>query len=179
MMRMHTVLRMWPALAICLAGLVAATAAHAQNDMRIGVVNVPRILEQSPQYREIMENLETEFADRQRRLDQQRRALEDKAEQLQRDGPVMGADERQNLERQIRDEQRDFQRAVNVFEEDANLRYNEEINNLQRIVLNEIQSFARNGGYDLILANVVYAADAVDVTAQVLESLQASHARGR
>jgi outer membrane protein len=176
---MQMVLRIWPAVAICLAGLAAATAAHAQNSLRIGVVDFNRLAEQSPQYQDIRQNLETEFADRQRVLDQQRRALQEKVEQFQRDAQVMGADERQNLERQIQSDQRELQRSAAVLDEDVNLRLNEELNNLQRIVFNEIQSFARDSGYDLILTNVVYAADSVDITPQVLENLQAAHSRRR
>lgn len=162
------------------AAMLVGGVTHAQRaDIKIGVVNVSRLAEQAPQYEEIMRRLEEEFADRRRNIEQQRRALAEKQETLQRDGPVMGQEERLSLERTIRDEQRDLQRAENVFVEDVNIRQNEEFNNLQRIVFQEIQAYAQSENFDLVVTNAVYASDSVDITAEVLENLQRTHERSR
>ena len=60
------------------AALLAGTA-HAQTtQMRIGVVNVARLLEQAPQAQAAMNALQQEFAPRQRDIVAIQRALQEK-----------------------------------------------------------------------------------------------------
>ena len=155
------------------AAAFMAVSSHAQAPLRIGVVNVGILLEQAPQTQEAMAALEAEFAPRQRGLVAMQTALQEKQETYQRDASVMGEEERVSLERQIRDEQRDLQRENNELNEDFNLRRNEELGNLQASLLQAVQAYARQTGFDLVVADVLYYSTAVDITAEVLESIQA------
>ena len=69
---------------LCVAISATALAQNAQN-MRIGVVNLARLLDESPQARSAMGALQEEFAPRQRELVSKQTELKDKQEQLQRD----------------------------------------------------------------------------------------------
>lgn len=153
-----------------LIAMAAASSAFAQ-DVKIGVVNVGRLLEQAPQTQRAMKSLEDEFAPRQRDLVAMQTELQEKQETFQRDAPVMGEAERLALEREIRDGQRDLQRADQELREDYNIRRNEELGILQRSLLMEVQSFARSAGYDVVLGDVLYYSSAVDITAAVLEAI--------
>jgi outer membrane protein len=166
----------WSTLILLLA-FVAAGSAQAQ-DLKVGVVNVGRLLEQAPQTQRAMQALEAEFAPRQRDLLAMQTELQEKQETFQRDAPVMGESERMSLEREIRDGQRDLQRADQEFREDYNIRRNEELGVLQRSLLTEVQSYARSAGYDVVLADVLYYSTAVDITAAVLESMNAASNSG-
>jgi outer membrane protein len=163
------------ALALALsASLVsmAPFAAHAQ--MKIAVVNVPQLLEEAPQAKSAMQALEDEFSPRRREIVNQQKELKTKEEKLQRDGAVMAENERRNVEKDLRDGQRELQRKQNEYVEDLNLRRNEELGKLQRSLLQEVQTFARAGTYDLVVGEgVLYRSDALDITAQVLAALQA------
>ena len=56
-----------------------------------------------------------------------------------------------------------------------NLRRNEALRQLQGELLREVQTYATQQGFDLVVAEgVVYASDAIDITAQVLEGLKAA-----
>ena len=90
----------------------------------------------------------------------------------------MGEAERANLEREIRDGQRDLQRADNELQEDFNIRRNEEITNLNRAVVQQVQAYAREKGFDLVIYEAVYASEAIDITADVLTALKAGGAQG-
>jgi len=156
--------------------LLAATA-HAQtNGLRIGVVNVPRLLEQAPQAQSAMAKLQEEFAPRQREIVGLQRSLQEKQQTYDRDGPVMGEAERLNLEREIRDDQRDLEREQADYLEDLNIRRNEELGRLQRSLLQQVQAHARSAGYDLVVADVLYYSAAIDITEDVLRGLQESNA---
>lgn len=163
--------KVWLVAAIAAAGV--ASLASAQN-LKIGVINVNRLIEQSPQSETVQKTLETEFGPRQRDLQAAQARLRTQQEQFQRDAQVMGEEERLNLERQIRDGQRDYQRTESEYLEDLNLRRNEEISKVGRAVLEKAQEYARAQKFDLLIAdpNVIFASTAVDVTEAVLAILK-------
>ena len=113
----------------CSAGLLAALAlgtAEAQTpSVKIGVVNMTALIEQSPQTQAVMAKLRDEFSPRDRDLRAMQDTLKTKQETYQRDSAVMGPDERANLEREIRDGARDFERLQSQLTEDFNIRRNE------------------------------------------------------
>jgi outer membrane protein len=172
--------KLWLVATVAVAA-VASGAVSAQGNLKIGVVNVARLVEQSPQFAAAQKKLEDEFGPRQRDLQAMEQKLRGQSETFTRDAPVMGEAERLNLERQIRDGQRELQRAQNELVEDFNLRRNEELGALQRDVLLKAQEYARDEKYDLLLADqsVIFGSTAVDVTAAVLAILQPAGASGR
>jgi outer membrane protein len=164
--------KLWLVAAAAVAA-VASSAATAQN-LKIGVINVARLIEQSPQSETVTKALQDEFGPRQREITAMQQKLRTDTETFQRDSPVMAEAERVNLERQIRDAQRELQRAENEYLEDLNLRRNEELGKLQREVLMKAQEYARAQRFDLLLADqsVIFASTAVDVTEAVLAMLK-------
>ena len=62
----------------------------------------------------------------------------------------------------------------NEFREDLNLRQNEELGKLQRSLLKEVQDYALQEGYDLVVGDgVLYASTSVNITDNVLRALEA------
>jgi outer membrane protein len=164
------------ALSVALSTAAFAPAAGAQNAPKIGVVNVPRLLEESPQAKSAMQALQEEFSPRQREMAAQQKELKAKEEKLQRDGAV---NERRNAEKELRDGQRDLARKQNEYIEDLNVRRNEELGKLQRSLLQEVQNYARQSGYDLVVGDgVLYVNESLDITPQVLSALQARAKNG-
>jgi outer membrane protein len=161
-----------------LAALTLGTAEAQTANVKIGVVNMNALIEQSPQAQALMAELRDEFAPRQRELVAMQTALQAKQETYQRDSSVMGPEERASLEREIRDGQRELQRADSEVTEDFNIRRNEALTELQRTIVLQVQDYARNAGFDLVLYEAVYASQAVDITAAVLGTLQPAAAQG-
>lgn len=163
---------------LALLPLLAVPA--AAQDVKIGVVNINVLMEQSPQAQVAMEALQEEFAPRQRTILAKQKEFEDLAAKAQRDAAVMGEAERRTTEGKLRDLQRELQRMQEEFREDLNLRRNEEIGNLQRSLLKEVQDYAQEAGFDLIMGDgVLYASSAVNVTEAVLEAMQKNFQSGR
>ena len=156
--------------------VVLLSAAAVAQDVKIGFVNVGRLISESPQATSAMEALQEEFAPRQREIIALQNAFKEKQSQAQRDLEVMGPDERRNSEQQLRKEERDLSRSQQEFTEDINLRRNEALGKLQRELLREVQVFATNEGFDLVVSSdgVLYASPVIDVTEQVLAGLKAS-----
>jgi outer membrane protein len=160
-------------LALVTLAASAMPLASAQAQAKIGVVNVARLLQEAPQAQAASAALENEFAARRRDLEGQQRDLKAKEDKLQKDGATMAEADRRNQEKTLRDGQRELARKQNEFLEDLNVRRNEALGQLQRTVLQEVQTYAKSAGLDLVVADALYASPSVDVTTQVLTALQA------
>ena len=162
------------ALAIVMLGAFALPA--AAQDLKIGVVSLPALIERAPQTKAAMDALQEEFAPRQREFEAKKKEYEDLAEKTQKDLAVMGETERRNAEKDLRDLQRELTRLQNEFQEDLNLRQNEEYGLLQRAMLKEVQDYAQQQGYDLIVGDgVLYVNSAVNITDEVLRAVEANY----
>jgi len=167
---MSTFNRSIPLLALCLCGLTAASQASAE--IKVGVVNFQKLLEEAPQTKTAMQALESEFAPRRRELLTMQNDLKAKDEKLQKEGAVMSEADRANAEKTLREQQREFSRKAGEFQDDASTRRNEEIGKVQRFLVGEIQTYANAQGFDLVLGDGVFFAKApYDITANVLSVL--------
>jgi len=161
------------ALAVALISIFGGTV--AAQELRIGVVSIPVLMERAPQAKVAMDALQEEFAPRQRMVVGKQAELEELNEKVRRDFEVMGETERRNAEKELRDLQREVTRLQNEFREDLNLRRNEELGKLQRSLLKEVQEYAETTGFDLIVGDgVLYASSTVNITELVLRAMEAN-----
>jgi outer membrane protein len=163
---------------MALVAVMMVSGPVVAQDLKIGFVNIGRLINESPQATEAMESLQEEFAPRQREIIAMQNDFKEKQARMERDREVMGAEERQNLDRELRKEERDLSRTQQEFTEDINLRRNESLGKLQRELLQQVQVFAGKESYDLVLSSdgVLFASPVIDVTEQVLAGLKASFA---
>ncbi len=159
---------------LLLAAVLAGVCSTAQAELKIGVVSVPQLIEESPQAKSAMQALQDEFMPRRREIETQQKELKAREDKLTRDSAVMSEAERNKAEKDLRDGQRDMQRRQNEYVEDLNVRRNEELGKLQRALLQEVQTYARAQGFDLVIGDgVLFAKDGINITAAVLANLQA------
>lgn len=153
----------------------AFTVPAAAQEMKIGVVSLQALIERAPQTKATMDALQEEFAPRQRELVAKQKEYEELASKAQKDFAVMGETERRNAEKDLRDLQREVTRLQNELREDLNLRQNEEYGLLQRAIIKEVQDYAEQQGYDLIVGDgVLYANSTANITDEVLRVVEAN-----
>jgi outer membrane protein len=168
---MSNYLRVLPLLSLLVCGLVVSQPARAE--IKIGVVNFQRLLEEAPQTKSAMQDLENEFAPRRRELVTMQNDLKSREEKMQKEGAVMAEADRQKAEKTARDEQREFSRKAGEFQDDVSTRRNEELGKIQRFLVAEINTYSAAQGFDLVVGeSVIYVKPAFDITAQVLEVLK-------
>ncbi len=160
-------------------GFVAAVgtlvAAPAWADLKIGVVDYGRLVEESPQAKAALESIRTEFTPRQRDLQNQQVSLKAKEDKLQKDGATMSQDQRTNSEKDLRDSYRELQRKQGEVQEDFNARRNEEMSRLQKILIEQVRIYAKAQNFDLVIADgVIYTTPTIDITPAILAQLQAN-----
>jgi outer membrane protein len=157
---------------------LAAIAAPARADLKIGVVNYSKLMQESPQAKAAQDALRGEFAGKQKELQTQQQTLKSKEDSLQRDSATMTADQRTAAERDLRDGNRELQLKVQQYQDDFNARQNEELSKLQKTLVEEVQNYAQGQKFDLVLADgVIFASPVLDITPQVLSGLQARGVR--
>jgi outer membrane protein len=147
---------------IILGSLVAvAMTVPAMAEVKVGVIDYARLLEDSPQAKVVSEALRAEFGPRYQQLVTQETALKGRGEKLQKDVATMTPEQRTKAEKELR-------------EDDSNAKRNEEMSKLQRSLIGEVREYAKAQNFDIVIAEgVIYATPAVDITAAVLTALQA------
>jgi outer membrane protein len=160
-------------------GFVAAVgtlvASPAWAELKIGVVDYGRLVEESPQAKSALESIRTEFTPRQRDLQNQQATLKSKEDKLQKDGATMSQDQRTNAEKDLRDSYRELQRKQSEVQDDFNARRNEEMSRLQKILIEQVRIYAKAQSFDLVIADgVIYTTPTIDITPAILAQLQAN-----
>jgi len=142
------------------------------RDLKLGVVNPGRVLEKIPHTQEARERIEREFSARTREIKGQQQELQKLEEKFERDGAIMGASERDRLERDVVTLKRSLKRDIDELREDRSLRENQELGELQTRIVEVIQAIGKDGKYDMILVDgVIYADKEVDITDEVISRL--------
>jgi outer membrane protein len=163
-----------PGLALVLAAALAAPAALAAAPTKVAVVDLNRVVAESPQGRAAIEKLNAERTDKQRELVSQQKDLRALEERLNRDGAIMAESERADVETRYRTLRQRIERRAAEIDEDLNARRQDELTRVQRVVLNEIRAFAKENQFDVVLGpGVVYAAPETDITEGVKKRLEA------
>ena len=165
---------MKPSLCILVAALlggVTFSAVAADPEFKIGFVNTERLFRDAAPAKRAQQKLEKEFAARDADIQKLSKQVRDLQTSLEKDGPTMAETERRNKERDLANLTRDFQRLQREFREDLNLRRNEELASVQERANKVIQQIAEAEKFDLILQDVVYASQRIDITEKVIKAL--------
>ena len=140
------------------------------KELVIGFVDVPRLIDKSPQSLAAGTRLEKEFAPRQNRLKAERSKLKKMSDKLEKEALVMTNTQRSQLELDIRKLERSLKRDEQDFREELNIKKNNEFKKVRQLVLKSILQFAKRDEYDLILSEgVVFAHKRIDITEQIIK----------
>lgn len=156
---------------------LAGTATHSSalaEAIKIGVVNTEKILRESTPAIQAQKKIEQEFIPRDeeiKRMALQAKNLQDK---LEKDGMTMEENERRNLERNLANLSREYQRAQRQMREDLSVRQNEEYGIILERTNRAIDKIAQKEHYDLILQlqDSVYRSQRIDITDKVIKVLE-------
>ncbi|MCE7913308.1 MAG: OmpH family outer membrane protein [Nitrosomonas sp. PRO4] len=153
--------------------LMAGWINVSAGDIKIGVVNTEKILRESLPAIQAQNKIEQEFIPRDE--DIKKIALQAKAlqEKLEKNGASMEETERRNLERNLANLSRDYQRAQKQMREDLSARQNEEYGIILERTNRAINKIAEIEQYDLILQlqDSVYRSQRIDITDKVIKEL--------
>ena len=155
------------------AATLAVTVQAQAADLKIGVVDMPSLLQKSPQAQSASQDMAKKFDSRKKDLMAEQDKIKNLQDQLSKNGAVMSASQLQDAQSQLDELQRDFSRKQSDYMDDVNMERNSALSRLQQQVLKAVQEFAQTQKYNLIVGDgVFYKDNSVDVTDQVLAQMQ-------
>jgi len=159
---------------VLVLGVGLLATAEAQQ-LRIGYVDMKRVLDSAPQVVAGREKLDQEFRGRNDAIqDDEMRA--DALEVRLQQGDL-AADKRLQIERDLRDLRRNVTRRKEDLRDELSFRRTEEVQRLESEINAAVQEIAQRNGFDLILSSpVVYAGPDLDITDLILEQLEVEYA---
>lgn len=155
-----------------LVSLFAYAVTGYAAEIKVGYVQVDKILQEAPQTVETGKKLEKEFTPRSQELERMQKQIRDIEAALTKDSLTISETDRRNKERDMANLKIEFQRKQRELREDVNLRKNEELGALQERINKAVDAVAEAEGYDLVIyGGVAFASKKVDITDKVLKSL--------
>ncbi len=156
------------------AALMALAALGAQaQELKIGYVNADRVLRDAAPAKAAQAKLETEFGKREKDLSEQANKLKAAGEKLDKDAPTLSETERSRRQRELVEQNRDFDRKRREFQEDLTQRKNEELASVVERANKVMKQIFDTEKYDLIIQEAVFAGPKIDITDKVIKALNA------
>jgi outer membrane protein len=141
------------------------------EDFRVGFINTDRIFREANTAKVAQTKLEQEFSKREKELVDLGNSLKTNSEKLERDLPTLSETQRTTKQRQLADQDREFQRKRREFQEDLNARKNEELQLVLEKANKVVKQVAEAEKYDLILQEAVYINPKHDITEKVIKAI--------
>lgn len=176
-------MKMLPKVILASALLMLSQFSFAANESspnvsatKLAVVNVNFVLQNMPQAIDASKLFEQEFIPQQESLKNMAMDLESKQQDLQKNQLVMTDAQKQAAQRDITNMSRDLQRKQNDMQEQINIRRNESMMSLQKLVNEAINQIGKEQKLDLVLYDgIAYTNPKLDITKQVLAYLEAAY----
>ena len=144
----------------------------ASAEVKIGFVEIQKILKGAPQTVSANKKLEKEFTKRTAKLKKAVKKINAKEKEFKKDSMTMSESDRAKTQREIQALKIDAQRTEREVREDIDLRRREEIAKVQKQVNVAVEKVAKEQNYDLVLyQGVAYAGKRVDITDIVIKAL--------
>ena len=160
------------ALVLMLSGVGAAAPAYA--DFKAGFIHTDRVFREASSAKAAQAKLEQEFSRRDKEINDLGNALKTATEKFERDAPTLSESQRATRQRQLVDQDREFQRKRREFQEDLNARKNEELSQMGDRINKVVKQLAEQEKYDIIVDQAVYINPKHDVTDKVIKALNAA-----
>ena len=142
------------------------------EEIKIGIVDVNKILKDAPQTIAANKKLDKEFSTRTEKLKTKIKTLEADGKKFQKESLTMSDDQREKAERGLQQRRIEIQRDERELREDMDLRRREEIGDLQEKINITIDKMAEDQNFDLILYNgIAFASSKIDITSDVIKVL--------
>ena len=151
--------------------MLVLTHVAQSADLKVGFVDAERINRESAPADDASKRLEKEFQPRVLEMQRREQQLKSLQSQLEKDALTMSEADRRNREQELNRQGMDLQRMQREFQEDLNLRRNQELGGLLERANKIIRQIAETDKFDLIVQEAVYRSPRIDITDRVLKAL--------
>ncbi len=151
--------------------LALPTLASQAQEIRLGFVNTDRIFREANTAKAAQAKLEQEFSKREKELLDIGAGLKVASDKFEREAPTLSDVQRSTRQKQLVEQDRDFQRKRREFQEDLTSRKNEELQQVLERANKVIKQVAETEKYDVVLQEAVYINPKHDITDKVIKAL--------
>lgn len=165
--------------AFLLAAGVEVCHADAANPMKVAVVNVQQVLQQSPRVTEVGKKLEGEFKARQAKIGDEQKSLQDMMEKFKKESPTMSQKDKDAMQKKIAADRSALVTKVVAYQQDLQKEQTKVMQNIMGDLNGVVTTIAKNQNYALVLdaQAVIYPASGGgnDITSEVTKQFNSKH----
>ncbi|OGT35202.1 MAG: hypothetical protein A3F11_02010 [Gammaproteobacteria bacterium RIFCSPHIGHO2_12_FULL_37_14] len=158
-------------------GVAVSQAADTSGTIKVAVVNVQQVLQQSPKVAEYSKKLESQFKTRQTKIGDEQKSLQDSLEKFKKESPTMSEKNRNDMQKQIAAERSDLVKKVVTYQQDLQKEQNKIMQGILGDINGIVTSIAKTQNYALVLDSqaVIFAADGNDITKDVAKKFNSDN----
>lgn len=143
------------------------------DGVKIGVVDLQKIMQTASQMKTIQEKLEKEFKPRRDKLVAMEEGLKKDMEKFKRDSAVLSQSQKKDLEKKVLATQQQFEREGQQYQQELSTAHNEAMEEFYNKIRAAIAKVAESDKYDVVLQKdaAPFSLDKLDVTAKVMQEI--------
>ncbi len=168
-------------IAMCLGFCFFISNAAAADLIKIGVIDLQKILSTSDSGKEAQSKITAKGKEMQADLQKKAADIQEDQQRYERESTVMSEDARTEKERELKIKKLDFDDLETKYKSDFSTYNQTLVNQFKKDVLAVVEQIGKKEGYTLVLekssGGVVYAPSTIDLTDQVIQQLNENFAK--
>lgn len=152
--------------------LILTTVAKAADAIKIGIVEMDRIVRTSEPGQSALNKLKDQFKDVKENMEKQKAEIDKMREDMEKQSLVLSQEAKMDKQTQFQRKVRDFQDNVQNYQRKMKIEEDKLSKPVLDLIMKVVQDFGKKNGYDVLMdgrgAGVVFVSDAANITEQVL-----------
>lgn len=146
-----------------------ATVVTPDAQIKVAIVNVQQVLQQSPRVANLSKKLENEFKNRQTKIGDQQKALQDELDKFKKESPTMSQKDRDSTQKKIAADRSELVSKVVAYQQDLQKEQNKVMQGILSDLNGIVSNIAKSQSYALVLDSqaVIYSGNGNDITKDV------------
>lgn len=148
---------------------VCQAAEAATPQIKVAVVNVQQVLQQSPRVAELSKKLEEQFKPRQTKIGDEQKTLQDELDRFKKESVTMSQKDKDSTQKKIATDRAELVKKVVAYQQDLQKEQNKIMQGILTDLNGIVSKIAKTQNYALVLDSqaVIYATDGNDITKDV------------
>jgi outer membrane protein len=149
-----------------------ATVAMAQNGLKIGYVDIQRVIAESEAGKRAKERFQAQIKKAESDVQRERQDLERLRADLDKKGPLLKDEERRNMEADFQKRSVNLQRTMGDYQQDLRQKENEMMAEILKELEGVVSDLGKSEKFTVILerTQILYSDPGADVTTKVIEA---------
>ena len=154
---------------VAVADSSLAADASMMPQLKVAVVNVQQVLQQSPRVAELSKKLENQFKTRQAKIGDEQKTLQDALDKFKKESPTMSQKDKDSMQKKIAADRADLVKQVVAYQQDLQKEQTKVMQDIMGNLNGIVSTIAKDKSYALVFDSqaVIFASDGNDITKDV------------